>query len=294
MIGRPMSFLACRHHMMELIVEAAWYCMFEEDLSPDNKFFSDIRSEWDSLDTSSEAVYMTLDKHPNGREEALAFYKELLVKKNKRNDVLIRDDYRELAECAVLLLGDIPPSGNITWKKAGACHKARFFAFGIYGMKALAFSSQLNLDEETVELLTRFCTFLALIYIPHFLSCSIGCDATVNDLTLYKKLFEFRSVDPQLADEALVVLRRHGWYLTPEVAIFSLFSSRVSNDEKSRLASRLLTHQASIPKSEKLEKPKFTRNDEKSMLVDLLIPQSYRFFKILGLDHQWLALDPDS
>ena len=291
-LGRHIFFLGCRHHISELIVKAVWYCMFEQDLSPDNKFFSNIREVWDDLDTSPEAKFFVLDKNTFGREEALQFFQQILLKKNRRNDMMIRDDYRELAECSVMLLGDLPPSGKIFWRKPGACHKARFCAFGIYGLKALAFSSQLDLDDETIELLIRFCTFLTIIYIPHFLTSSIGCDAPVNDLRLFEQLFRFRTVDSQLADEALVLLRRHCWYLTPEVVVFSLFSGKVSNDEKSRLASRLLTLDSRIPKSEKLEKPKFPDITEKTKLVDLISSQSYRFFRILGLDFPWLAMDP--
>ena len=51
-LGRPIFFLACRHHVCELISKACWYCIFETDLSPECKFFADIKDEWDSLDTS--------------------------------------------------------------------------------------------------------------------------------------------------------------------------------------------------------------------------------------------------
>ena len=258
-LGRPVFFLGCRHHISELVVKAVWYSIFEEDLSPENKFFREIKEDWGKLDTSPEAEFFTLDKNIQGREEVLLFYKEILMRKNKRNEMTIRDDYRELAECSVMLLGEIPPSGKIFWRKPGACHKARFCAFGIYGLKALAFSSQLDLDEETIDLLTRFCKFLILIYIPHFLSSSIGRDAPANDLDLFSKLFKFRSEDSQMADEALVVLRRHLWYLTPEVVIFSLFSPKVSADEKSRLACRLLTLEKSIPASENWKSQSFPR-----------------------------------
>ena len=74
--------------------------------------------------------------------------------------------------------------------------------------------------------------------------------------------------------------------------MFSPFSGKVSNDEKSRIASRVLTHEINIPKSEKLEKTKFPEIDQNTELVDLVSPQSYRFFKILGLDYQWLAMRP--
>ena len=60
------------------------------------------------------------------RQEALDFYTYLLLRKDKRNEMAVRDDYRELAECAMIILGECPPSGKIVWRKPGACHKARF------------------------------------------------------------------------------------------------------------------------------------------------------------------------
>ena len=61
-------------------------------------------------------------------------------------------------------------------------------------------------------------------------------------------------------------------------------------DEKSRVASRLLTHQANIPEEYKLEKPKFPLIDEKTEVVDLISSQS---FTVLGLDWSWMAKDPE-
>ena len=99
---------------------------------------------------------MTLDEDLVGRDEALDFYRKLLMKKNRKNEWMIRDDYKEIAECAMLLLGETPPSGKIVWRKPGACHKARFMAFGIYNFMALAFSKHLDLEEETVDGLKQF------------------------------------------------------------------------------------------------------------------------------------------
>ena len=234
---------------------------------------------------------MTLDEDLVGRDEALDFYRKLLMKKNRKNEWMIRDDYKEIAECAMVILGETPPSGKIVWRKPGACHKARFMAFGIYSFKALAFSKQLDLEEETVDGLKQFCAFTATIYVPYFLASSMGSDAAVNDILMYMKLFAFRSTDPQLAEEALVVLRRHGWYSTPEVVMFSLFSTKVSEDEKARISCKLL--RLSKPESYKLEKPKFPTVDEKTELVDLVTPESYKFFDILGLDCEWLSKNPD-
>ena len=52
-------------------------------------------------------------------------------------------------------------------------------------------------------------------------------------------------------------MRRHCWYLMPELVTFSLFSTKMSKDEKSRLPRKLLTLEYKKPQSYKLEKPKF-------------------------------------
>ena len=292
-LGRPVFFLGCRHHISELIVKACWYSIFEADLSPDCKFFAHIKEVWSTLDTSSGATITTLSPDAQSKREVMDFYRELLLRRNKKEEVMIRDDYRELAELAVILVGETPPSGRITWKKQGACNKARFCAFGIYSMKALAFSEQLELDIETIEGLRQVCSFLVLIYILHFLSSSIGCDSAVNDISLFKKLFAYKSVDSRLADEALVVLRRHCWYLIPEVIPFSLFSDKLTCDDKARLAARILSLKSNIPQSYKLGKPKFPNIAETTELVDLVTSESIKFFNILGLDFHWLEMNPD-
>ena len=68
----------------------------------------------------------------------------------------------------------------------------RFAAFGIYANKALAFSQQLELEQDMIAKLKSFCSLFVTVYIPHFLSSSIGVDASINDLTFYKNLFAYR------------------------------------------------------------------------------------------------------
>ena len=159
-LGRPVLFLACRHHVSELVIKACWYSIFEADLSPECKFFSDIKEEWESHNITSQTEFITLSKDLQGRQVALDFYEELLMRRNRRNEMTIRDDYRELAECAVLVLGELPPSGKIIWRKPGACHKARFCAFGIYSFKALAFAKQFDWDDDTIACLCLHCNHL--------------------------------------------------------------------------------------------------------------------------------------
>lgn len=55
-LERSILFLACRHHLSELIVS----CMFDAGLSPDFKIFAVIKDAWESFDTYSEAKVLTL------------------------------------------------------------------------------------------------------------------------------------------------------------------------------------------------------------------------------------------
>ena len=68
----------------------------------------------------------------------------------------------------------------------------------------------------------------------------------MNDLHFVQQLLRYRAVDRDVADASLKVLRRHGWFLTQELSVFSGFSERVSAEEKSRLAWRLWTFRVPI------------------------------------------------
>ena len=75
-----------------------------------------------------------------------------------------------------------------------------------------------------------------MFYIPHFLTANIRADAAINDLSLYKKLKKFQQVDKELAEEALVTLSCHLWYLVPNNVLFSHASEKLEDDDKSRMA----------------------------------------------------------
>ena len=114
-------------------------------------------------------------------------------------------------------------------------------AFGIYANLMFSFSDQMDYDREMKAALQRFVQFFTLIYVPFFLKASIGVDSAVTDLDMYGKLFKYRKIDAVLADKALAVMNRHGWYLVEELVPFSLFSNKVDLDMKSHMASKMLT-----------------------------------------------------
>ena len=77
--------------------------------------------------------------------------------------------------------------------------------------------------------------------------------------------------------------------MVSEVLVFSLFSSKITLEDRSKIASWLLTMKVTIHETFKLEKPKFSQVDEKTELVDLVT----FFISIVGLGYQWMAVNPD-
>ena len=221
------------------------------------------------------------------KDDLTKFYVEILTVKNSR-EVLPRDDYKEIAETALIMLGGSPPSG-VSWKKPGAVHKARFMANSLYSNKMFAFQEPLEYDADTVLNLGRFVSFNTFIYTPHFLMAGAGADAPFNDLKLIKSLMKFKSVDEEISENALMVMKRHLGYLSEELVIFSLFSHKVSEDEKSRMAARLLTFE--VPKQFETGKPSLPEIGESTELVDLVGPMSWLLFERLDLSSDWLKAE---
>ena len=73
--------------------------------------------------------------------------------------------------------------------------------------------------------------------------------------------------------------------------VYSLFSNRLTDDEKSRMAARIITF--SPPAEFPLGKPQFQELTRKTELWDLCGPNSYMLFNILGTDSDWLHLSPE-
>ena len=75
----------------------------------------------------------------------------------------------------------------------------------------------------------------------------------------------------------------------------ALFSDKLTLDEKSRLAARILTHEGQKETMEgvKLEKPNLkVEVSATTTLSDLVGPKSFLFWEILGTGYEWLRLDP--
>ena len=303
--GRPLLWLECRHHTAELILKPVWTLLFGDHNSPNIKDFADFKKMWPFLEKSQvSSLSLIPGMEETLKERTVEFLQRLLTNPNRKQQ-LPRCDYEEVCKLTLLMLGAEVP-GGFTWRKPGADHKARFMAKVIYGAK-MFFLKDLEVDqnkleedgnceldlefcEEYKESLERFVKFCSLVYMPYFLASSFGADAPLNDLNLFKLLNDYDLVDPEVSIAALVPLKRHLYYLTEELVVFSLFSNKLDDDTKSQIATKLLTFER--PDQFEPEKPHVKCPDINSALDSLVGPKSWLLFHVLGDQGDWLKVSP--
>jgi hypothetical protein len=133
----------------------------------------------------------------------------------------------------------------------------------------------MQLTSRELQGIQRFNRFVVGIYIESWFTCRSAVDAPVNDIRLIQKLMAFD--DDGLKTAGLKAMKRHSWYLSPELASLALFSDKVSSEEKTLLVTNIRQDRGShrltsIPSS----------------VSELQISRS--FFTVLELDDSFLGV----
>ena len=150
-LGRDLLYMACRHHVMELVVGAA----FEKTVGtagastgPDILLFKRFQQHWPFIDranfkpAASDLAVETLVAA--SRQDILAFADDHLELEQPR------DAYREFFELCVIFLGGTLSLG-IHFQLPGAMHRARCMSKVIYAIKMWLFREQFKMTaaEQT-------------------------------------------------------------------------------------------------------------------------------------------------
>ena len=296
LLDRPVLYLACRHHVLDLLAKNTFHKIVGYDPSPDVAMFKRMKDLFPNIDTSDSIMTFDLDN----KQELIELFTNILTKLNVNGQLFVREDYRELCEISLVMIGgELPGGKEMRWSAPGAAHKARFMAFALCSLKILAFShlqevrdkiflkkvkNWLIFEEETLQNLCHAIKFYMPSFRPHWAGT---LPVPSNVLNLVRSTIQYREFDLELANCALETLNRHKWYLTGQVIPFSLFSDNVTEDEKSRIAARLLATRRE--ESVTLGLPASPVVTDKTELWDLVTPQSWQFFDIVKSDPIWLT-----
>jgi hypothetical protein len=301
---KRLLFLACRHHILELLSTAVFDLFFSLS-GPQIAIFSRFKEQWplidvtkynpiddDSVTPSTKSTLTTTEKQwlYQNRTNIVSFLHKQLNGKTQP-----RQDYLELIKLSLIMLGEsklieVDGKGEIHFNPPGAYHRARWMAKGIYCLKMFLFRGQFKLTVQELQALRRISLFTVTIYVKAWFSAPISCDAPLNDLCLLKTLESFSQVDRQVAEAAIKKMRGHLWYLSEDLTALALFSDNVCSNEKQALVAAL-------------KKPKMTsdlrRVDPKSVgsfqamtLSDFVTERSMNLFHALKIDPACLDGEP--
>lgn len=192
---------------------------------PDIQLFKRFREQWSFIpkDGFSAFVDPRVQEYKEWRDATITSMKNSLSQKSTR------DDYAELCQLSLYFLtGEL----SATIRKPGAFHHARWLAKAIYVLKIWMFREHIKLTRSEEAGLREVSLFIVLIYSRTWVEAPHACDAAVNDRSLLDDLVRYSALNEKISKAALITFRRHLWYLGTDLVGFSLFSAKVTTDEK--------------------------------------------------------------
>ena len=137
LLSRDLLYLACRHHMLELIAAAAFKKVLPSSSSPNIQLFKCFKENWEFIDQAKYEDASTDEVAASGvediQEEMIKFIEGVLTTETQP-----RDDCRELIKLTMLFLARSPSQGT-RFRVPGANHHAQWMAKVIYTFKVWMF-----------------------------------------------------------------------------------------------------------------------------------------------------------
>ena len=296
-LGRDLLHLACRHHVLELLLEAVFSALVPEvSRSPDITIFQQFKEFWPFVDTSNYQTTEEAIRQQMWATDSLNFCQAQLRLQHPR------DDYWELLELIVIFLGGVPHGRHIvSFRKPGPVHRARWMARAIYGLKMWIFlpqftehrlqrpsSSRVVVRSTGLEKLGEFCVFLARYYVRAWFSARCPVSAPRQDLTLFKALQE--EDNEVIRNAGTKTLARHLWYLSEVTIGMALFDEEMPIDEKKAFVANMKTVGGSENPPSRI---KVAPEGMKDMNVaSFATKNTEMFFNLLDIDKNFLDEDP--
>lgn len=289
-LGRNLLFLACRHHIFELVIGAVFVkCMGVSD-GPVIPIFKRFKSQWHTIrqedyeDAASDDK--TLKQLIDIKDHIIQFIQDHLSHHQPR------DDYREMLQLCLIFLG-IKQQQGVRFKAPGAMHLARWMAKVIYTMKIWMFRSQFHLTPKEEQSTRDICIFTVRIYLKAWFTAPLAALAPAHDFQLIKDLVAYEVVNPQIAKVAAQKFSSHLWYLSEELILMSLFDDSISVADKQAIVTAI--HESSLSEDEPPKKAYVdlaTIGDRQ--LSSFVSKQSLALFHLLQLSPSFLEANVSS
>lgn len=294
-LKRPLLYLACRHHILEIVMAEVFACTIEQNAhinGPKIPFFETFSSTYyDPAANFRKEQYHSC--HGDYFFDVLTADEKINLKTFCENTLNIsqpRSDYAELLKLCLLL---ISPVGSIAYKiqAPGAYNRARFMCRAIYTIKIYLYRHQLDLSDDKLDAVRQLILFVIKAYIKYWFQTTDAIKSTNNDLNMLKDINSLNEIMPAVAKPALGKLKRHLWYLSEKLVALSFFDESVSVDTKIKMVKNLR-------KCEKyqndINRPTITDDADINNLYlwDFVSKRTNIFFKILKINTAFLRMHP--
>ncbi|KAK2708513.1 hypothetical protein QYM36_014199, partial [Artemia franciscana] len=198
-LGKELLSLACRHHIMELVIGAAFRVCMGSTSSPEVPLFKRFQDYWRFIDTDKYETGIAADDVArlvdDIKQSTIDFANKHLEQSQPR------DDYKEFLELVLIFL-----HLQITCERS-TIHVTRSDA-------------PCQMDEQI------------RVYLKAWISAPLASGAPYSDLLLLKSLLEYSSIHLAISKATSNKFSDHLWYLSPELVGLAFFDSRVSSSTK--------------------------------------------------------------
>lgn len=287
LMDRDLFYLACRRHVFELLLRAAFEQKFPGTSGPDVPMFKRFREQWSTFDLNSFETGLE-ELEPSLKNEVTNVIESIRKFLKEQQP---RDDYKELLQLSLIFLG---VTDEIKFKKPGALHHARWMAKAIYSIKMFLFRKAFKVTKTDEAKLYAVCKFIVFVYLTPWYTAPLAISAPNNDLKLIKSLIKFEVIDKNISYATLHKFRNHLWYLSPELTLLSLFDTDVDVITKRKIV-RSLENQSLDDEDESIKKFDPSHEGIKALenktLDYFTNRQSMKFFIKLKLDQSFLKID---
>ncbi len=153
---KDLLWLACRHHILEIMLEAVVVLSLGVSQGPDILLFKRFQKQWSSIDTADYQTALS-DESTAGAVADVAG-QLLHFSEAQLQQYQPRDDYKELLQLTIIFLGGVPAK-EISFKAPAGLHRARWMAKALYSLKMWMFRSQFKLTKAEEKGLSNICLF---------------------------------------------------------------------------------------------------------------------------------------
>lgn len=279
-LGRELVWIACRHHVHEVVLTSVFRAAFGPTSGPDTGLFKRFQESWRQL---NPGAYRAPDDQTfaeigqvEARSESIKYLKAAL-----QRDKQPQADYKELFELCIVFLGG--GDENTRFRPPGATHHARFMGFkALYCLKIDLFQDQFKLSPREAKAVQTVSLFVALVYARFWNEAPLAIKAPLNDVFFLQALQNYP--DRIIAKSASKAFRRHLWSLSEHLAGLGLFDDRVDDTMKVRMVESL-----GKPKIPENPRRKQVEEDELPDLASCITERTAALFDLLRDGGQELA-----